>query len=147
MSLTKEQKRASFALNTVMQLKSQSYQGNYRSYVEALPAHIVMSGFGQSMATELAAARLGESGRNAKEEAHEKVYNDIQAWLREDGLCRRDADLMTAIVSYDQSRYQQAQAETLAYLIWFKKIAQAYLTKDNNGNVTPLPRPRHTPKL
>ncbi len=134
MSLTQEQRRAQYALDTILALQENRIQGHYRSYVEALPANIVMSGFGQAMATELAAARCGESSRGPKEEAHKMVYDHIQSWLQEDGLCRQDQPLMTAIVSYEQMTYQRAQAETLACLIWLKKFAQAYLSKDENVN-------------
>lgn len=132
--MTLEQRRAQHALEAIQGLRQNNFQGNYRSYIEALPAHIVMSGLGQALATELAAARIGETNRSAKEQAHEQVYKDMQSWLRSASYLHANQDLMQAILGMTQPKYQQAQAELLAYLIWLKKFAQAYLTKGKDND-------------
>jgi CRISPR-associated protein, Cmr5 family len=56
-----EQERAKHALEAVNSIRGESWAGKFRSYVERLPAAIVMNGLGQAMAGELAAA--GRAGR------------------------------------------------------------------------------------
>jgi len=159
---TTEQKRADHALKTIRALKNLDHgqgsdnksppiYGNLRAYVENLPTTIVMSGLGQAMATELAAARMGEDDssigrcelsemikflqvpargkRSSDERAHELLFCIVQDWLWEERVYSRDQDLMEAIVRGDQKKYVRAQAEALAYLEWLKKFSQAFLRK------------------
>jgi len=125
---TLAQRRAAHALTRVQQHEKtgkDSY-GNYVSYVESLPAIIVMNGLGQACATLLARAE------GDLERPHGLLYADLHSWL-----CREDAaapfpkatDLMQAITERDQSRYLHAQTEALAFLIWLKKFANAYLAR------------------
>lgn len=159
---TTEQKRADHALKTIRKLRDLDQNqgsngtrppvyGNLRAYVENLPTTIVMNGLGQAMATELAAARMGEENslpgdyilsamieslegpaggkRDSDERAHELLFCIVQDWLRKGGVYSKDQDLMEAIVRGDQKKYVRAQAEALAYLEWLKKFSQAFLRK------------------
>jgi CRISPR-associated protein Cmr5 len=161
---TLEQKRADHALRIVRRLREldQSEEkerkmlplyGNFRSYVENLPAMIVMNGLGQAMATELASARIGEGSssgsgcdlselidsmkksakddRNEDKKAHELLFCIIQNWLGKGEFydCSGDHSLIDAIVDGSQDKYVIAQHETLAYLEWLKKFSQAFLRK------------------
>jgi CRISPR-associated protein Cmr5 len=88
----------------------------------------LQNGLGQALATLLAASK----GRSARESDHRRLYDQMQVWL-----CRSDvgapypdqADLMQAITSGDEAAYVQAQSEAIAYLVWLKKFAVAYLSK------------------
>jgi CRISPR-associated protein Cmr5 len=119
------QRRARHALDRVNERKKTEH-GNYVSYTESLPATILMNGLGQACATLLAKA----GGR--LEEPHRLLYDDLQGWL-----CRDDSaapfpkrkDLIDAITQEDQRAYLRAQAEALAYLVWLKKFANAFLTR------------------
>lgn len=126
-----EQERAAHALSAVNSIKNESYAGKFRSYVERLPAAIVMNGLGQAMAGELAAAGRAEE-KNAEKGAHEKLYELVAGWIRTRGIYsyRSEEDLMKAIVNGDQEQYVLAQAEALAYLEWLKKFSQAFLDKE-----------------
>jgi CRISPR-associated protein Cmr5 len=135
---TLEQDRAAHALKCVEVIaKEKNLAGRYRSYAESLPAHIVMGGLGQAVATELAAARLvDEKKRDDGNKAHERLANDLAAWLGKDiykKIAKENGgqSLMTAIASEHQKDYLRAQAEALAWLVWLKKFCQAMLPKSN----------------
>jgi len=120
--------RAKHALERIQQHQKdgENTYGNYVGYVEALPATIIMNGLGQACATLLSKAE-GDPNK-----PHGLLYADLQSWL-----CRNDPtapypkadDLMQAIISNDQKRYLHAQAEALAYLVWLKKFACAFLER------------------
>lgn len=125
-----EQRRAARALKSIKEIQDESYASKFRSYVERLPASIVMNGLGQALASELAAAGRGDDGKTDSK-AHEKLFNEIKDWLvKERKIYSEKADLMSVIVSGSQDQYVLAQAEALAYLEWLKKFSQAFLKKE-----------------
>ena len=123
---TLEQQRAAHALKQIEKVKGRNDAGDYKSYSESLPATIVMNGLGQACATLLAQAKGESSDKNA----HRQLYDHLEDWL-----CSSEAHvsvskpLIEALVQSDQSTYFHAQAEALAYLVWLKKFAQAFLSK------------------
>lgn len=121
---TLEQRRAAHALNCINTRKGSRY-GNYVSYVSALPATILMNGLGQACATLL-------SQQDTK--GHKELYEDLQSWLctADEAIFSKHTDMMTAITKADEKDYFRAQAEALAYLVWLKKLAKAFL--DQGGN-------------
>lgn len=145
---TLEQKRAAHALDCVKELAKSLENAKpdsdamkvascYRSYVESLPAHIVMGGLGQALATEWAAARPGDKNesQNPGRKAHAQLANDLAAWLGEQkiyaNIAKDDAgeSLIGAVMKNDEKTYLRAQAEALAWLVWLKKFCQAMLPK------------------
>lgn len=126
MTRTMEQERAAHALAKVGEIgtKDEKFREKYVSYVEALPATILMNGLGQAAATLLAAAK------GKTEDAHRVLFDHLQEWL-----CRAapqapyggETNLMDAITAHDRAAYLRAQAEALAWLVWLKKFAVAYL--------------------
>lgn len=125
------QKRAAHALKAINKLVEQNNYGNFGSYVQRLPATIVMNGLGQAMAGELAA---GRGGKNDDERAHKKLFESVESWLQECKAYSNEMGLMESIVKSRQEDYVRAQAEALAYLDWLKKFSQAYLDGDKNGS-------------
>jgi len=127
------QRRAAHALNCVrLQEKTgaNSY-GNYVSYTKSLPATILMNGLGQAAATLLSKAK-GDT-----KDAHHLLYADLQSWLcgsDEAAPFKSESDLMIAITSKDQGTYLRAQTEALAYLVWLKKFAIAYLERGEDDS-------------
>lgn len=122
------QRRAAHALEAIKNLETQKGYGNFGSYVQRLPATIVMNGLGQAMAGELAAARLGKGANmSVDERSHKILFDFVESWLKESGVYSKDKGLMAAIVQSNQEKYVLAQAEALAYLDWLKKFSQAYL--------------------
>jgi CRISPR-associated protein Cmr5 len=122
------QRRACHALGQIQEHEKagkDSYK-NYVSYAESLPATILMNGLGQACASLLAKAE------GVLEKPHGLLYVDLQSWL-----CGSDPavpfkgkpGLMDAIIGSDQATYFRAQTEALAYLVWLKKFANAYLER------------------
>ena len=128
---TSEQIRAENALARVSELSAEGieFRQLYRAYVDRLGPTIMMNGLGQALATERAAA---SAGRNVRERAHRRLYDNLQGWLcRDDSNIYPDGgDLLQAITANDQSKYLLAQAEALAWLEWHKKFCRAELPED-----------------
>lgn len=126
---TTEQRRAEHALACVQRAarREEKWQGNYKSYVKALPAAILNNGLGQAAATELAA------GKGDKDNAHTQLYLDLESWLCGEygpyysGGAGHEKRLMQSIINGDQELYIRAQVEAIAWLEWLKKFAVAYL--------------------
>jgi CRISPR-associated protein Cmr5 len=122
------QRRARHALGLIQKHEKaaqDSYQ-NYVSYAESLPATILMNGLGQACATLLAKAE-GKLDR-----PHGLLYEDLQSWLCGGDSAapfRNSGNLMEAIIGSKQDTYFRAQAEALAYLVWLKKFANAFLKR------------------
>ncbi len=126
---TFEQKRAKHALDRIKALQKEK-AGAYVSYVNALPAAILMNGLGQALATELAAGG-----------AHRQLAIDVSKWLLCDEAHSKYKDaaegeraeyddaqrLIGRIVAGEQKAYLRAQAEAIAYVTWLKKFANAFL--------------------
>lgn len=151
-NLTRDQRRAQDALQKVSrvnalvqerinnagsdereQRKAKNFRDEYKSYAESLPASIVMNGLGQACAMLLAQAK----GQPAKQDAHRLLYDHLQDWLRGReyaAVYPEDQDLMEAVIYHGQREYIRAQVESLAYLDWLKKFAQAYLTGEERRN-------------
>ncbi|MEJ5237889.1 type III-B CRISPR module-associated protein Cmr5 [Limisphaera sp. VF-2] len=129
---TLAQRRAQHALKQVLKHRQAGPReyGNYVSYVQALPATIVMNGLGQACAMLLAKA-AGDP-----KQPHGLLYADLEDWLcgPDEAAPFRNAPktdyrLMNAITSGDQRAYVRAQAEAIAYLGWLKKFACAFLER------------------
>ncbi len=129
------QKRAAHALEAIKKLEKDKNYGNFGSYVQRLPATIVMNGLGQAMAGELAAARLAKGDKMSTDErAHKTLFDCVESWLFESQVYAGKMGLMAAIVESSQEDYVRAQAEALAYLDWLKKFSQAYLNGGKDGS-------------
>jgi len=116
------QKRAADALAKVTVLRDGNDYGNYRSYVKALPARVIMNGLGQALAMEKAGA--------SKDVGHEMLFNHVQDWLLngwEHTPYRGQSNILAAIVNGSEADYIRAQGEAMAHVEWLKKFAVAYL--------------------
>jgi len=108
------QERAKHALDAVQTWTGEKDntlkdQEELKRYTVAMPAMILMSGFGQTCAF------YKSKGGN-----HAEVLKVLESWLKK-------GDLMTFITQSSAHEYQIAQAEALEYLNWLKKFAKAYL--------------------
>lgn len=125
-----DMQRAEHALQAVEALAGEDI-GHYVSYVRALPANILQNGLGQSMATLLAASR------DQQNSSHRRLYSQIQCWLcrkHEDAPYEGKSNLIQAITKGSEPNYLHAHAEALAYLVWLKKFAVAFLEKPKSGD-------------
>lgn len=127
-----DRQRADDALQRIRALKPQGVEtyGNYVSFVKALPAVILQTGLGQTLATELAASGTG----NATQKGHKCLFNDVNRWLGRDSetapyrdSCDEQTGILQPLMSGNQKEYLLAQHEALAYVAWLKKFAVALL--------------------
>lgn len=135
MNTTLEQDRAKDALRCIKNVcdRSADQGSKYRSYVERLPAAIVMNGLGQAVATVMARA----NDKGAEAEAYRLLLEHVQGWLCRDHPAapyRKKPRLIEAITDSEQSVYVRAHAEALAYLVWLKKFAQAFLERSKQSS-------------
>lgn len=122
---TLDQRRAAHALKRACAVQSEAWQGEYRAYVDGLPAAIIMNGLGQALATELAAAK----GSASSGDAHARLFAALAEWLAEQVEPYSAGTLLNDIMSNAEHHYLHAQAEALAWLSWHKKFCRAYLNK------------------
>lgn len=123
---TLDQRRASAAWSIVMQLKQipPDKAAEYAGEIRNLPTRILTSGLGHSLAFLRAKARLG-----TKEEKRHLVQllDDLADWV----LCQRAIpatkphSLIESIVEGDADFLRRATDETLAFLPWLKRFAEA----------------------
>lgn len=137
MSNNIEQKRASFAISCVEEVKDDP--GKYGSYVSAMPSQIISNGLGQTIASLLAAA----GRKSGTDDPHYRLCQHVGNWLQQQGDTFQQTDskqfllpeeLLRKLMDADQDFYFQAQIETLAFLNWLKKMARAQLAESTEGN-------------
>lgn len=134
MAETFELKRAQHSLQCVKQVQANPSiaEDKYLSYVEALPATILMNGLGQALASLLAAA--GRKGDGATTNPHKVLFLNLEDWLIKEcnasPYYQQKTGLMESITNGNQAAYQQAQIEALLWLEWLKKFSRAYF-KEN----------------
>jgi len=127
-----EQLRAAYALQRVQGSCADSNVKNseLKSYIKRLPAMVQMNGLGQALAFYKA---------KSDNSAYAAVYDLASDWLC--GLDRHSnhpkpvygghKTVLDGITQEDQQKYQIAQAELQALLLWAKKFADAFLNDDD----------------
>jgi len=123
---TWDHQRMKYARDKTMEMKKYDPQvgDDYASYVNSLPAEILINGLG------LALAQLRAAAKQQENDPHELLYQHVQGWLCQDvpqTPYPKSMDLLEAIMKYDRRRYEWAIQETLAWLNWHKKFVNAYL--------------------
>lgn len=123
--LTRDQHRAKHALSKAREVPNQ-LRSDYQSLAKGFSATIIMNGLGQACAMLLAKAE----NKDANSSAHRRLYDHLSDWLLKEAKVYPDnaEELIDAVIGHGQPQYIRAQAESLAYLEWLKKFAQAYLT-------------------
>jgi CRISPR-associated protein Cmr5 len=122
------------AYDKIMKIKrhlNRKKADDYASYVTRLPLDMMFSGLGQALAKNLAQVR-----EQTKElDPHYLLVKNIESWLCGDhpgAVYPGKSPLLKAIQAGDREQYRMALAETMAWLEWHKKFADAYL-KDRRG--------------
>ena len=110
---TLEQKRAAQAWKDVQEAKSKQFKAKYGPLVKKLPSYILTNGLGQTLAFLLA------KGKNDPSKEHTLLYQQISLWVSQDDK------LINKVMERDSTTYRNLTAETLAYLNWLKRFAEA----------------------
>jgi CRISPR-associated protein Cmr5 len=123
MRQTLEQERAKFALEKVRNWADRQGADTYARHIRKLPAMVRNHGLGQALAFLLA----DDAG---EEKPSGTLYKDLGEWLINRRIYAGDSDkLMDQLVSCSRDNYTRAQEETLAFLNWMTKFADAFLPK------------------
>lgn len=116
---TMEQKRARAAWDDVLAVKGQGYAGEYLALVRSAPADVLTSGLGQTLAF------LKAKGKRE----HEDLSRHLSRWVCPEMGWTENEDLLHKLTEPGAGSdiYRRAMAETLAYLVWLKRFAEAEL--------------------
>ncbi len=88
----------------------------YKSLALKTPILILTNGLGQTLA--FFKSKGGE---------HELLYGHLSNWLTNESKIYGQGELIQNIISGDSAKYRQATTETLAFLNWLKRFAEAEL--------------------
>lgn len=121
---TLQQKRAAHAWGCIEKVPT-GIQKKYGSLVRGLPALVQSDGLGQTLAFLKAKA----GGKPDKE--HMVAYDHIAQWVSQE--LGAQGDLLEWLLKQSTAEYRRATAETLAYLSWLKRFAEAKGWQDENG--------------
>jgi len=113
---TIEQRRAQFAYGKIEDVKN-SGNKNYKSLVRGFASTILLNGLGQALAFLKA----------KKKDHHLALYNHINLWAKKHFKKQDGFDILNAIGEEASSSYRLYTKETLAFLVWLRKFAEAEL--------------------
>lgn len=126
---TLEQDRAKHAWVAVSEVRDQCGEstGDYLSVARSAPADIQVNGLGQTLAFWRVKGR--------KSQAYNEILQHLEAWV---GLQigAPGGDLLEWLVASttESDAYRRATLESIAYLKWIKRFAEAELESgDDNG--------------
>lgn len=126
---TLEQDRANYAwscIRKISDLKNDEIEKKYKSFAKKSSALLLTNGLGNTLAFY-----QSKSGENKSEaQAYKHLYKHIDAWLKNQKLI--DQDVMQWIISERTSSLEviKATKETLAFINWLKRFADAELKGD-----------------
>jgi len=117
MAKTIEQKRAAAALESVQNVQSGT---RFTALANGMPTMIHVNGLGQALAFC--------AGKNDLQ--YVEMRSMLSAWLCNEGnpfAGTQPEHILETITQCDMTTYMRAQAEAMAYLLWVKKFAKAFL--------------------
>ena len=105
---------------------NKGFKKEYRSIVMKLPTLIITNGLGQTLAF------LRSKGKGDKRKPEDKIYQDIDGWLSKNKNIHWNAkgELIERVIALPSDKFRQVTTETLAYLSWMKRFADAVLPKE-----------------
>lgn len=128
---TKEQRRARAAWLDVQAVdqRPSDVKKKYRGLALKLPAMILINGLGQALAF------LKSKGKGNADDPHEIVYVHLQNWLFAEirWTTAIQPTLIERILNATSETYRQATTETLSYLHWLRRFAEAVLPEPEEG--------------
>lgn len=109
-------------------MDDKGFKKEYRSIVMKLPTLIITNGLGQTLAF------LKSKGKGDEKKPEEKVYQDIGDWLSKNKNINLNAnvELIEKVIALSSDKFRQVTTETLAYLSWMKRFADAVLPKEGD---------------
>jgi CRISPR-associated protein Cmr5 len=117
---TKDQERAAKAWAYVREVHGRAYQKDYKSLAQKLPSYILTNGLGQTLAF------LKAKGKGNRADQHEVLFEHLSEWVT--SQVGGGNDLLKWVMERDSVAYRRAVTETLAFVNWLKRFAEAELS-------------------
>ncbi len=121
---TLQQERAASAWNNIESVRTA--QKDYGSLVRSLPAMIQSDGLAPALAF------LKAKAKNNEHSYHMVLFHHISDWVMARMVAQ--GDLLEALMHCDTADYRRAAVETLAYVSWLKRFAEAQGWGDATGD-------------
>lgn len=118
---TKDQERAAKAWICVSDVKDKTFEKEYKSLAQKMPSYILTNGLGQTLAF------LKAKGKGNHADEHEVLYGHLSEWVMSQVNGKESDQLMSWVLEKDSVAYRRATTETLAFLNWLKRFAEAEL--------------------
>lgn len=113
---TLQQQRAAAAWKDT-QAVPQSNHDSYKSLVRGFAAMILTDGLGAALAF------LQAKGK----QEHKMLSQNLSAWvLKQMGAPAGQTDLLNWLLGQNSAAYRRAASESIAYLMWLKRFAEAW---------------------
>ena len=128
---TLQQRRALFTLTRIRLLADEwqadaKKQKEFNSYASAMPFMIHANGLGQTAAFYR---------RKGVDHTYYRLYKLLGDWLSQPGQPFAGCpDLLDGVTQSDMDGYLAAQVEAMLFLDWVKKLASAFLARDEEVN-------------
>lgn len=119
-------KEAWSCIDYVNSKETDNFKKEYRSIVMKSPTLIITNGLGQTLAF------LKSKGKGDENKPEEKLYNDIESWLDKRIKWTAIGGLLEKVIALPNDKFRYATSETLAYLSWMKRFADAVLPKEED---------------
>ncbi|SRR5579883_828033 len=118
-----DRSRAQAAWNNIQSVKTQDEQAKYGSLARQMPTLIQVNGLGQTLAF------LKAKGNKH----HKEMFNHLSIWVCSRlNLSTEKETLLDHILKMDSQRYRLATGESLAFLQWVKRFAEAELDSEDS---------------
>ena len=106
--------------------ETDTFKKDYRSVVMKSPTMIITNGLGQTLAF------LKSKGKNDESKPEEKLYKDIENWLDNRIKWTAKGGLIEKVIALPNDKFRHATTETLSFLSWMKRFADAVLPKEGD---------------
>jgi CRISPR-associated protein Cmr5 len=121
-----QQQRAKFALEQVQSARAQLGQEErkeYCSHVKGMPFMIHANGLGQTAAFY--------SSKSEDKRDYRLIYQLLSDWLTKEGQPFHGKErLLRGITECDMHTYLAAQAESMVFMNWVRKFADAFMQEE-----------------
>jgi len=120
---TLDQQRAKKAWDDIQSvvIRSDESKKKYGSLARRVPMLVLTNGLGQTLAFL----------RSKGSDEHNILFEHLSTWtMGQVAPNAKDQDLLEWVLNNDSAAYRRATTETLAYLVWLKRFAEAELPTD-----------------
>lgn len=121
---TLDQQRAKAAWEDIAAVsqRSEDFKKKYGSLAKKVPSLILTNGLGQTLAF------LRAKGKNDRNDEHTVLFGHLSAWTMGQVAPHASGQtLLDWVLANNSAAYRRATTETLAFLVWLKRFAEAEL--------------------